>query len=345
MAYENKKDDGLLKKLKDDIKAGSLEKLYVFHGEESYLKEYYRNAIEALISKSGFSDFNVTYIDSSDVTEDSLTDAVESLPFASDKKLVVIRDLDLSSRSAKLKEGLPKVFENLPDYLCLILYYDAIQYKPDKRLNIYKSLEKNASVIEFQRAKGAELVNWLKRRFSANGKKIDTSECDYIIFICGSLMTNLITEVDKISAYTKADTVKRSDIDAVASRVLDADVFDLTDCVVTGDYQRAIGIFRDLMESKNEPIAVLALLIKQVQRVYAATLALSEGKGERYIMELYNFRSTYPARRLIEEAKRTNPYRSAKALDICCNADIELKSNIPDSERVLELAILRMSQV
>lgn len=345
MAYEKKKDDSALKRLKEDLKTGQLQRLYVFHGEESYLKEYYRDAIEKQIGDSGFADFNLIHIDGNEVNEDNLTDAVESFPFGSEKKLILLRDLDLSGCNAKVKEMLPKLFENLPEYVCMVLYYSSIAYKPDKRLNIYKSLEKNGCIVEFSRAKGSELVNWLARRFAAHKKKIGARECDYMIFLCGSLMTNLITEVDKIASYSKGEIIKKEDIDAVASRVLEADVFDLTDCIMSGSYTKAIGIYRDLMEQKNEPIAVLSALIRQVQRIYAACLALGEGKGEKYLADLYGFRSSYPAKLLIDAARRTNVKKAARALELCCNADIELKSNIPNAERTLELVIIRMAEV
>lgn len=345
MAYEKKKDDSAQKKLREQLKNGQLERLYVFYGEESYLKEFYRGEIEKLVSGGGFGDFNIISIDSADLTENNLRDAIETLPFGGERKLIVIRDLDISACPQALKEALPDIFAGLPDYVCLILYYQAIEYKPDKRLNIYKSIDKYGLAVEFGRAGEEELIRWLARRFAAFDKKIGKEECRRIIFLCGSLMTNLITEVDKIAAYSKGEVITREDIDAVASRVLEADVFDLTDCIMKRDYTKAIYIFRDLMEAKNEPIAVLSALTRQVQRIYAAALARREGKGERYLMELYNFRSSYPAELLLNAARNITVDGAAKALEICCNADKEVKSNIPDSERVVELAILKMTRV
>lgn len=346
MAYEKKKDNSAQKRLREELKNGELERLYAFYGEESYLKEFYRGEIEKqVVGDGGFGEFNIISIDSSDLTEDSLRDAIETLPFGAERKLIVIRDLDLSSCSQSLKEALPDIFAGLPDYVCLILYYQAIEYKPDKRLNIYKSIDKYGMAVEFSRAGEEELIRWLARRFSAHGKKIGKEECRRIIFLCGSLMTNLITEVDKIAAYSKNEVITREDIDAVASRVLEANVFDLTDCIMKRDYTKAIYIFRDLMEDKNEPIAVLSALTRQVQRIYAAALARREGRGERYLMELYNFRSSYPAELLLNATGHITVEGAAKALEICCNADMEVKSNIPDSERVVELAILKMTGV
>ena len=55
MAYAKKKDGykGGLQRLKEDIKAKAPRKLYVFFGEESYLKEYYRDELKKLIGRGG----------------------------------------------------------------------------------------------------------------------------------------------------------------------------------------------------------------------------------------------------------------------------------------------------
>ena len=100
MAYEKKKNDESVKILKNHIKEKNLAKLYVFCGEESYLKEYYRKTIEKMISTGGFDSFNIIYLDDEAITEDSLTDAIESLPFGAEEKLIVLRDPQVEVQKA-----------------------------------------------------------------------------------------------------------------------------------------------------------------------------------------------------------------------------------------------------
>ena len=346
MAYAKKKDGykGGLQRLKEDIKAKTPRKLYVFFGEESYLKEYYRDELKKLIGRGGSDDSNIINMDGSGLKAEELEDAVDSLPFGSERKMIIIRDPDLSSGGAKMKEYYTGLFSDVPEYLCMVLYYESSEFSMDKRLNIYKALEKNACIVEFERAGGSELVRWLQRRFSSHGKRIAPGDCDYLLYISGFLMTNLITEVDKISSYCEGETVTKADIDAVASRVLEVDVFDLTDCIMSGDYIKGISILRDLLDDKNEPVALMSAIIRQTQRIYAASLAVKDGKGEDYLTNLYKFRSSYPARLLLKAVKGIEPYKAAKALDICCNADTYLKSNIPDQARTLELTLLKMAE-
>ena len=48
MAYEKKKDDSAQRLLREQIKNHDLQRLYVFHGEESYLKDFYKGEIEKI---------------------------------------------------------------------------------------------------------------------------------------------------------------------------------------------------------------------------------------------------------------------------------------------------------
>ena len=65
----------------------------------------------------------------------------------------------------------------------------------------------------------------------ALGCMIEPGDASYMIFLCGNSMTNLAGEMEKAAAHTTTGVIKRYNIDAVCSPVLDAVVFDLTDAV------------------------------------------------------------------------------------------------------------------
>lgn len=342
MAFDKKKENTALKQLKADLKSGQLGRLYVFHGEESYLKEHYRDQIIARLCPPGTEDFSLVRLGET-MDRDDLVDAVESFPFGAERKVVLVSDYPLLKPTGDLKEALPSILADLPEHVCLIFYFDALEFKPDKRLTLWKTIEKHGSVVEFEKSGQADLIPWLKRRFTAQDKLIDTPECEYMLFICGSLMTNLITEVDKICAYADHKNITKADIDAVASRVLDADVFAMTDCILNNNYDKALAILRDLFASKNQPVAVLGAITKQMQRLYGAKLAFEARKSEDYLAKLLGFRSSYPARLLMQGARRISLKGARKAVQLCAQADLDTKSNIPDAERVVELLLLQLA--
>ena len=77
------KNDALLK-LKSDIKAGNIKGIYIFTGDETYLKEKYIKDITALIPDGGFADFNHIKLEGNSVATDEYDNAWESFPMMTD---------------------------------------------------------------------------------------------------------------------------------------------------------------------------------------------------------------------------------------------------------------------
>ncbi len=338
-----KSENAAYAKLRQDVAEERLERLYLFYGEETYLREHYKNRIFEIIGGQGMAEFNIVSLDGDGLTLDELTDGVESLPVMGEKKLIFVRDLNLSRPPAGVKEGLPELLGNLPDYVCMVLYFDALEYKPDKRLKTWQAALKAGQAVEFTKAPQNELIPWIARRFAAAGRQIDKAECEYLTFVCGSLMTNLASEIEKIAAGALGQTVTRQDIDSLACRALEAQIYQLTDCVSSGDSAAAIRVLRVLLAMKFEPVALAGAIAKQTQKLYAAKLIQQAGQGQETLMELFHMRSGYPARLLLQAARRRSLPWLRRALILCDQADRELKSSLPDDGRILELLLLRMA--
>ena len=129
-----KSENAAYAKLRQDVAEERLERLYLFYGEETYLREHYKNRIFEIIGGQGMAEFNIVSLDGDGLTLDELTDGVESLPVMGEKKLIFVRDLNLSRPPAGVKEGLPELLGNLPDYLSFVLYCSSLEFKRDNRL-------------------------------------------------------------------------------------------------------------------------------------------------------------------------------------------------------------------
>ena len=112
-------------------------------------------------------------------------------------------------------------------------------------------------------------------------------------------------EIEKIGAYAKGKNITTDDINAVADPVLDAVVFDMTSAVTKGDYDRASELLGQLLKKQEEPIMILGVISKELRRLYTARLALDSGKDKLWLMDLWNMRSDYPARLLLDAARKT----------------------------------------
>ena len=103
----------------------------------------------------------------------------------------------------------------------------------------------------------------------------------------------------------------------MAAPVLEAQVFDLTRAVARGDYDRASELLGSLLKLQEEPVMLLALLGKELRRLYTARVALDTGRDKFWVMEQWNIRFESVARQLLDNARRVDQ-RCAGAMRRTC---------------------------
>ena len=329
-----KEDNSGIQKLKADLKANDLGRCYLFCGEEAYLRDYYLGRMKAALLPQGMEDFNLHTLEGKTFTLHALEEAIDCLPMMGERTLVIVNDLDLF-KTAEVREGIAALLPQLPDYVCLVFLYDLIEYKADARTKLAAAIKANATVVKFVRQDQGDLIDWVKRRFKALDKEIDAELARYLIFLCGDLMNGLIGEIEKIGAYAKNHRVTREDIDAVATPQLDAVVFQMTDALAAGSFDKAAAVLADLLHMQEAPIKLLSVMGKQLRQLYSARLAMEERKGAGAVAELWSMRSSYPAEKLMSAARRFDLAWCRNAVIRAAETDLAMKSTGADGQELL----------
>lgn len=340
MAWKKKTDDSAYRKLKSDLEKGALGNLYLFYGEETYLRDHYLGRMKEVLLTGGLDDFNYHTLSAKDFTLQRLQELIDAMPMMSERTFVVVTDYDMYKGN---REAMAELLSDLPDYLCLVFVYDVIEYKPDGRAKLTKVLKEKGQEVDFARQEQGDLTDWIARRFRALGHDISTEDARYLIFLCGDLMTGLISEIGKIGAYAKEKRVTRRDIDAVATPQLDAVVFQLTDAIAAGSFDKAFSVLGDLLHMQEAPIMILSVLGRQLRQLYSARLAIEKGKGSKWLMELWGMRSAYPAEKLTQSARRFSLAWCRRAVIRCEEVDMALKSTGIDGQEALAGLLLELS--
>ena len=340
MAKKEKADSAAYQKLKKDISDGNIGRLYVFHGEETYLRDFYLGQMKKKLLPAGMEEFNLHTMAGKEFDLKLVAQMVDCLPMMSQRTLIVVSDYDLYKGD---KEGLTALFADLPDYVCLVFVYDLIEYRMDARTKLASALKEHGSVVNFARQEQGDLVDWVRRRFRATDHDIGSEEAKYLIFLCGDLMNGLISEIGKIGSYAKNHRITREDIDAVATPQLDAVVFQMTDAIAAGNFEKAAAVLGDLYHMQEVPIKILAALGKQLRQLYSARLAIENRKGTAYLMEQWSLRSAYPAEKLMQSARRFSLPWCRWAVIRCGEIDLAMKSTGADGEDLLTQFLLELA--
>ena len=333
-----------LQELKTALKAKTPNRLYFFHGEEMFLLRHYLGQLKKLLVDDLTESFNYTRLNNENFTLQAFADAVEALPMMAETTMVQVEDIDIFKLPESDREKLTEVFSDVPDYCTVVFLFETVAWKPDKRYKkLWDAVDDNGTVVEFAKQNQRDLIAWIGRHFASRGKRIATDLCAYLIDITGGTMTALASEISKIAAYSGADEIKKSDIDAVTEPVMDAVVFHMTDAMSRGDYGFAMTKLQQLLKMQEEPIGILGAIGNHFRRLSTARTLLDNGRNANELMKLCGMQD-YAARKTMDAARRFQPAFLKKSMELILETDIRMKTSFDEKERLLEMLVLQLAQ-
>lgn len=332
-------------KLREGLKNGELDNVYIFYGEEGYLCRTYLDKLRETLVAPGFEEFNHHRVPGKGLSILALQETVEAMPMMAEKTLVEVTDLDIFRLDEIGRNQLINLLEDFPDYCTLVFVYDTVVYKRDGKMKkLCTAIDKHVTEVEFCKQESKVLYSWVRRHFQATGHDIEPETIEHLLFTCGSMMTNLAPEIAKIGAYAKDQTITRQDIDALADPVLDARVFDMTSRVTAGKFDDAAAVLADLLRMQEEPIAILAVISRELRRLYTARIALDTGKDRYWLKDLWKMTSDYPAKLLMQAAGRVDRQWCADAVKKAQVLDRRMKSEKNmDSAQELKFFLMELA--
>lgn len=267
-----------------NIKNNDIKNLYLFYGSETFLINDAVARMEKKVVNPGFKNLNYMKVDGSVAAYDLIVNACETLPFMDEKRMVIINNCTFF-KSRKSRDGSDKddgrfeelcgYFSQMPDTTVLVLIAGE---EIDQRTKIFNSIRKFGVVVEFSPLKGQELVKWITGQFDKRNKKIARTEALYMADRVSGGLDDIVNEIDKICSYTgKKEGIEKSDIDAVVSKSLEANIFQLVDSISMKNPGRALLTLNDLLLDLEPVPKILAMIVRQYRLLLNAKLL--SGKG------------------------------------------------------------------
>ena len=253
-------------------------------------------------------------------------------------------DVDFFKQAEGAREQYRTIFADLPEYCCLVLYYDTAEWKPNGTMQkLNEVFQTKCERVEFGKQSERDLVAWIQRHFKAHEKWADDRLCQYLIFLTDGTMTTLAGEIEKVASYAKGQEITKGDMDAVVIPALSAQTFDISNAITDGNYDAALRKLQDLYAMQTEPILILGAIGSQLRRLLYAKTVMNAGQGQQALMELTGMKS-YPAGLTMNAARRVGDGFCRRAVELCLQADRDMKASRDDPERVLEVLLAALAQ-
>lgn len=235
--------------------------LYLLYGEETYLLESKLKKIRKEFGEI-VKGINFIQIDEENISE--IISDIETPAFGYPTKLIIARNTGMFKKEKKAVKGKSTKSEqtegkkktiSLSDKIAEYIEEHKNLFKEDVTLvfveeeveknNLYKAIEKNGEVTQFELLKLPQLIDNIKKICVAYKVNIDNETAKYFIECCGTNMQDLINEIRKLIEYAGQNgTIKKEDIDKLSIKQLDSVIFDLTDNLGKKEINKSLEVLR-----------------------------------------------------------------------------------------------------
>lgn len=235
-------------------------------GENDYARSSeLSKRLNAFIKAEG--DLALERIDGEEIDFVRISEALTSLPFLANKKMVVLYS---PSRSKDFAEHAEELLKELPDTTELILY----EPKFDKRSSVYKLLKSKTDFKEFKALDLPELAHWASEQAKAAGAQLSTADARYLVERIGLNQQIVGSEVEKLALL--GGSIDRERIDTMTEPTPQSTIFQLIDAAMNGRVQQALKLYDEQRQMKVEPQQIVAMFAWQLH-----AMALVKAGGDR----------------------------------------------------------------
>jgi DNA polymerase-3 subunit delta len=324
-----------MKVIKEHIKTGSFKQFYLLYGSEEYLKKLYRDKLKAAILKDG-GDMNYSYFEGKDVDPKQVYEAAQTLPFFSDKRLIIIENSGLFKNSSEMSE----LLVSTPDSTVVIF----VETELDKRNKLFKLVKDQGTVSEMNGLDEQNLKLFVASLLEQEGKRITEASIAYFLDKTGSDMVNISNEVDKLTSYTLGrDIITTQDIDAVVTAQITGKIFNMIDAIGSKQQSKALDLYYDLLSVREKPMTILYLITRHFNILLQAKNLQALGYPSSSISEMAGV-PPFAVNKYLSQAKNFTTERLKEALEYGADIEEQVKTGRLLEKIGVELFIVTFSK-
>ncbi|MDI3310474.1 MAG: DNA polymerase III subunit delta [Thermoanaerobacterium sp.] len=309
---------------------------YVFYGEERFLIDEAIKKLKNKLIAEGTEIMNYSIIE--DANDKNIIDSLETLPFMSEHRFVLIKDDDVLKKiNDNTVDAMIKRIESGNTNNCIAFVF---KDKIDTRKRMFKAIGKYGAIVNFEHLKFDEAVNYVGFFVRSYGKVIKKPVAEYIVKSVGVDLYTLLNEVKKIVSYSDGKEILIDDVKDVISSSTDENVFKLVNAIGLRQEKTAIYILNKMILNEENPIGILAMIARQFRILIKAKYLLMKKIDKKELQQslgipYFSINDIIQQSRCFKERDLLNAYK------LCVKCDKELKSSY-DGSLALESLIRKL---
>jgi DNA polymerase-3 subunit delta len=337
-------------------RAGKAAPVYVFHGEEDFLRSELLHAAPALlVPDEATRSFNFDQLYGSDTTLPDVITMASGYPMMAERRVVIVREAERilrpkpagqpAARGKKKAGGDPLLsYLEHPNQDC-VLIFDMEKFGA-RNQSPFKELAAKAEVVEFPVLKDAEAVEWVRARAASQKLKLGAEAARLMVAQLGIGLGTLASELEKLATYAgEREEITAKDVEAMTGASRERSVFELTKAIGTANREMAATILlRILRTGKDQRTFVLIMLARHFEQLTIAHELAAKRESEHAIAEALGLHggAAYFVKDTIAAARRYSRERLDAATSAIVQAEEMSRRGHTNDELLMEMLLLKL---
>lgn len=340
---------------------------YLLHGEDEFTS---REQLKILRQQGDFG-YNQDTYHGAEVELKTILMTMNTLPFLSEQRLVVIDGLPKKKRgesaagkaaSAKAETGkagkgrkskksskaapltragfekeLAEQVAFMPEANVVILF---VEEALEASSPLVKAATQHGKVVQSSLPKGAALEKWITQRARNSGVKLMPDAGSLLANFIGNNLRLLANEIDKLATYAgQGGTITVNEVRQLSAQVQEARIFDFTDALAQRNRKQALNILHDLLSDGEPPLKLLSTITSQVRSLLLVKELAQKGMRGPQIASSLSM-SPYIVDKSLRQVGNFSPIQLENIYRQLLSTDAALKRSRLTPEMALDLLVV-----
>ncbi len=328
--------------------------LHVLLGEDDYSIRQALEEIKKTIGDETALLTNTTVLDGRQISLDQLHSACETVPFLSEKRLVVVEGLlgrfEPAGRTRKKKAGNNsgnddiKAFvasmKQLPEFTELVL----VDGKTGGNNPLLRELMTVTRVRSFPLLRDSQLKQWIAQIVTDAGNTISPQAVNSLVGFVGNDLWLMSNEIEKLMVYAAGRRIEEDDVKALVSNAREAGVFAMVDAIIELRARKAQEYLQQLLRQGAAPAQLLVMISRQVRIIFQIKELRNQKKTRAEIQKKLGLTSDFVLNKAWEQSDRYSSTRLREVYHRLLETDLSIKTGKYDGDLALDILIAELAQ-
>ena len=300
-------------------------------------------------------DINYISLRADGLTPNSVAAAAFTVPFMTDRRLVVVKELLARFERARPRRGsgsaggparnalgewsgLVDQLDSMPPTTDLVFVDGGLSGNNP----LLRRLSPMSEVREFRMPSDRDLPGWISNRAKSIGVNIDRAACAVLADAVGRQPMLIDSELRKLALYCGDRPAAVEDVREMVAYVREANIFQAVDAVIDGKADVALSLVGRIMDDGSPAVYVMTMIARQIRLLLMANDLMTRGEAQDQIGCRIRL-SGWVLNKTIQQARRMSHENLEYMHGRLVETDLLLKTKPIDEQLALEMLIAELT--